>query len=112
MTNEASIQETLKHCSQETIDACIAFHEKGDSSLVPAIVFGIIERFLDSDGREILSDRNNSTKLGEDLGMDSLDLIEVVMTIEQALQIKVENESLKSFLTIGDIKSFIENYER
>ena len=111
MIDENILKETLKHCSQETLDASFTFNKNKDLSLVPTIVFGIIERFLESDGREALSNATNSTRLREDLGIDSLTMLEIVVTIEQTFQIKVGDENLKSFLTIGDIKSFIENYE-
>jgi 3-hydroxyacyl-[acyl-carrier-protein] dehydratase len=112
MIDENTLKETLKHCSQETFDASFAFNKKKDLSLVPVIVFGIIERYLESDNREVLYAHNGSIRLREDLGIDSLTMLEIVVTIEQTLQIKVGDESLMSFTTIGDIKSFIENYEQ
>ena len=112
MIDENILKETLKHCSQKTLDASLAFNQKKELSLVPIIVFGIIERFLESDGREALSSATNSTRLREDLGIDSLTMLEIVVTIEQTFQIKVGDENLMSFTTIGDIKSFIENYEQ
>ena len=39
----------------------------------------------------------------KDLGLDSLDLLEVVIDVEERLGIKFEDEELTSFVTMGDV---------
>jgi acyl carrier protein len=43
-----------------------------------------------------------ATRLGEDLGADSLDLVEIVSRIEARSGIAVEPSSLTSVTTVGD----------
>lgn len=46
----------------------------------------------------------------EDLGLDSLDAVDMVIVLEQAFQFKIrENEALKSIQTLGDLYAFIIN---
>ena len=47
--SEELLVETLKRCSRQTLDAALEFRVSNDVSLVPVIVLGIIERFLDPD---------------------------------------------------------------
>lgn len=50
-----------------------------------------------------------NSKLAEDLGADSLDAIDIVMTIEDQYAIEVPDESIEGMKTVEDIVSFIES---
>ena len=50
-----------------------------------------------------------NSKLAEDLGADSLDAIDIVMTIEDQYAIEVPDENIENMKTIEDIVSFIES---
>ncbi len=43
-----------------------------------------------------------------DLGADSLDLVDLVMSIEEEFGVKVSDEELEHIKTIGDIVDYIE----
>ena len=45
----------------------------------------------------------------EDLGVDSLDLVEAVMTIEDTFNIKIEDSDLESLKTVNDFVAYVEN---
>ncbi len=49
-----------------------------------------------------------SALLAEDLGADSLDLVEILMTIEENFGVVVPDEDIPSFKTVGDIVSYVE----
>ena len=50
-----------------------------------------------------------NSKLAEDLGADSLDAIDIVMTIEDQYVIEVPDENIENMKTVEDIVSFIES---
>ena len=50
-----------------------------------------------------------NSKLAEDLGADSLDAIDIVMTIEDQYAIEVPDENIENMKTVEDIVSFIES---
>ena len=50
-----------------------------------------------------------NSKLAEDLGADSLDAIDIVMTIEDQYAIEVPDENIANMKTVEDIVSFIES---
>ena len=49
-----------------------------------------------------------SANLKDDLGIDSLDAMELSMALEDAYGITIEEEALHSFVTVSDIVTYIE----
>lgn len=49
--------------------------------------------------------------LREDLGMDSLDLIEVIMAVEDALGNDIDDEKLDEMRTVGDVLAYLATIE-
>lgn len=105
---EDALRDSLKRCSEETISAAVAYREQGDVEQVPTIVEGIAERFLEPDMRPVLKQGDDNLRIFEDLGIDSLTMVEIVMLVEEILDIKIENEELRDLRTIGDVKQFID----
>jgi acyl carrier protein len=55
---------------------------------------------------ELRVDRNrlgSTTHLMKDLGADSLDALNIALRLEEAFKIKIPDESIPKFLTVGDI---------
>ncbi|MFP5263500.1 MAG: acyl carrier protein [Blastocatellia bacterium] len=44
-----------------------------------------------------------TTHLMKDLGADSLDALNIALRLEEAFKIKIPDESIPKFLTVGDI---------
>lgn len=59
---------------------------------------------IDEDSIDLNSD------LKRDLEIDSLDAVEIMMSIEDEFDIKIEDEQIMKFKTIKDIIDYIENY--
>ena len=53
------------------------------------------------------ADINNDTSLKE-LGLDSLDLVEVLMDIEEEFGIEFEDEEMMALSTVNDVLAIIE----
>lgn len=45
----------------------------------------------------------------EDLGADSLALVELVMSVEDEFNIEIEDEALENFKCVGDVLDYIES---
>ncbi len=105
---EQALRELLKRCSPETVEAALRFRRTNDPAGVDVIVLGIIERFLDPEVRPRLRSGGDGLRIFDDLGIDSLTMVEVVMLVEEVLQIKINNEELRDLRTIGDIKIYID----
>lgn len=51
------------------------------------------------------------SRLVEDLGADSLDAVELIMSIEDAFEIEVADSDADSLKTVKDIIDYIENHK-
>ena len=49
------------------------------------------------------------SKFAEDLGADSLDVVELVMALEEKFDIEIPDEEAEKIATVGDAVKFIEN---
>lgn len=47
----------------------------------------------------------------EDLNMDSIELVETIMSVEDEFDIEIEEEKLGSVHTIGDVLDLLEAYD-
>jgi 3-hydroxyacyl-[acyl-carrier-protein] dehydratase len=101
------LRDALKRCSPATYYAACKFKQSGQTADLDVVVLGIMERFLDRELRSKLSGASDSLRLREDLGLDSLTMMEIVMIAEEVLSITVSNEELTALRTIGDVQAFI-----
>jgi 3-hydroxyacyl-[acyl-carrier-protein] dehydratase len=106
--DEAILRDTLKRCSPASIEAAVQFRKTQDASVVPAVVIGVIERFVEADIRPKLRQGDDDLRLMEDLGVDSLTMMEIVILVEDVLQMQINNEELRNLRTVGDVKLFID----
>ena len=60
---------------------------------------------LDVDAEEMSLD----TKIGDDLGADSLDVVELLMSIEDEFDVEIPDEEIEKLKTIGDVVEYIQN---
>jgi acyl carrier protein len=44
----------------------------------------------------------------EDLGADSLDVVELVMAIEEAFDIEIGDEDAEAIRTVGDVEAYVQ----
>ncbi len=65
----------------------------------------ILAAQLDIDVNKI----TESTDIAEDLGADSLDVVELMMSIEEEFGIEISDEEARNFKTVGDVVSYIES---
>jgi 3-hydroxyacyl-[acyl-carrier-protein] dehydratase len=105
--DDAHLLDALKRCSPSTREAAREFRKTGSADCLPAIVNGLIEHYVDPDVRAKLSRSDDRLRLVEDLAIDSLTMLEIVFLAEDVLQISIDNEEIRPFRTVGDIKAFL-----
>lgn len=69
-------------------------------------IVDIIREQLNIDDVEITED----TSFKDDLGVDSLDLLELVMAFEEEYGMELDPEELEGIQTVGDVMEFIKKY--
>ena len=70
----------------------------------------IKEIVADALGTEV-STLTAETSFKEDLGADSLDLFEMVMTLEEEFDVEIPSEDLEEIKTIGDVEAYIQKLQ-
>lgn len=106
--DESSLRESLKRCSSPTVEAALQFRKTNDPTHVPVVVIGVIERFVEPSLRSKLHAAEDDLRMVEDLGIDSLTMMEIVILVEDVLQMQINNEELRHLRTVGDVKTFID----
>ncbi|MBQ7172584.1 MAG: acyl carrier protein [Clostridia bacterium] len=53
-----------------------------------------------------------ASKIKDDLGADSLDVLQLLMTIEEEMGIQVPDEELAAFNTVGDVVAYLESQKK
>jgi len=104
---ESRLREILRRCSPATRDAACEFRRSGNLDCVPAIVVGVIEHYVVPEARAKLRAGDDTLRLSEDLSIDSLTMLEIVFMAEEVLQVSIDNEELRPFRTVGDVKRFV-----
>ena len=65
----------------------------------------VVVEQLDCDPAEVKED----SRFVEDLGADSLDVVELVMALEEKFDIEIPDEDAEKILTVSDAIKYIEN---
>lgn len=129
LTDDDHLREALKRCPPTTFEAVRAFRATGDYAHLPTIVTGVIARFVERELREkfllspsvgtpspspAFADTNTAVaptaqlRLVEDLGLDSLTMMEIVILTEDVFPVTINNDELRHLRTLGDVTQFIE----
>lgn len=77
---------------------------KEDMKMVFEKIRAIICDQLDLDEDKVTMD----STIAEDLGADSLDVVDLIMSLEEEFDIEIPDEQVESIKTIGDIAKYIE----
>ncbi len=102
-----SLRKNFKRCQESTIEAIIDLRQRHDPALIPAIVRGIVWRYVQPEARPVVEEATPETPLAE-LGIDSLMMLEVVLDVQDALDLVIEDSDLRQMQTIGDVVGFLQ----
>jgi 3-hydroxyacyl-[acyl-carrier-protein] dehydratase len=106
---DAALRDTLKHCSRCTYYAAYQFRLTGDPDRLPTLVLGVIERYVGPGLRSRLKRPDGEVLLSEDLGIDSLDLMEIMAVLEDALQLQIFDGERPALRTLADLRRRVES---
>jgi len=69
----------------------------------------VVKEILAKQLRVDIDTIDENTNIVSDLGADSLDVVEMLMTIEEEYGIVVPDEVVVTFVTVGDVARYAEN---
>ena len=73
------------------------------------------EKFVDLLVDELQLDRNDITmdsELSGDLGINSIELADLVMLCEEKFDIEINDEDIRKFTTVADVVNYLESIEK
>ena len=59
-----------------------------------------------------VSDLREDMSFQDDLNADSIELVELIMSIEDELDVQVDDEKIEELKTIGDVLEYVEELEQ
>ena len=68
-------------------------------------VKSILQKKIGQKAEDITMD----TVILSELGMNSFELVQLIATIEDELDIEIEDKALKKFVTVGDVVRYLED---
>lgn len=98
-----TLRHVLRHCRPEVFAAAAAFRRTGEPAAAATALLGIVEHFASEPSRVRLRDDRTHLRLREDLGLDSLALLEIASLAEEALGLSLTDEDLRGVRTVGDL---------
>ena len=104
--DDPELRELLKRCSPATYFAACKFRQSRAPAELAAVITGVVERYVERDLRAKLQAGDSALRLREDLGLDSLTMMEIVMLAEEVLHISISNEELGHLRTLADVQRF------
>lgn len=79
----------------------------GEESMIFEKVRDIIAEQLGIDPEEITME----SSFIDDLGADSLDIVELIMALEEEFDIEIPDEDAEKIKTVGDVVEYLSNLE-
>jgi acyl carrier protein len=101
------IRRSFRRCREGTSDAIIELQRTGNTELIPTIVRGIVWRYVHEARRPVVDQATPETPLAS-LGIDSLTMMEIVLDVQDALDLVIEDSDLRHMRTIGDVIGFLQ----
>ncbi len=76
----------------------MSIREKGALKMEFEKLVSIISEFTNVDESQITKD----TKFVDDLNVDSLDLVQIIMALEEEFDIEIDNDQAENIVTVND----------
>ena len=73
-------------------------------------MFENVKQFLVDELRVKAEDVTMEAELSGDLGINSLELAELVLACEEKFNVVIEDDDLQTFNTVGDVVTYLESH--
>jgi len=101
------VRETLVGFPARITTAYVAFAESGDPADLDIVVLGVLQSCLVKKPQEPIDTLPGSTRLVDDLGCDSLTMLEAVFMVESLFDIDIDDRDLVRVGTIDDLRNLL-----
>jgi len=102
------IRDELRGLPQSTVAAALRFHGDGRIESFFDMLPGIIAWHLPRGAAKPPETLEDGMRLSQDLGLDSLALMEMAFKLDDLLGVRIESSDVKSTATVGELKALLE----
>ena len=100
-------QELLTGFPPDITAAYLGYAESGDLARLDLVVMGVLNFYLAKKPAEPLAALAGSTRLVEDLGCDSLTMMDTVFMVETLFEIKLDDTELAKITTLDELRAHL-----
>jgi 3-hydroxyacyl-[acyl-carrier-protein] dehydratase len=101
------LRKLLRGFPEPAIEACARYQATGSPEVFEEAVGRVIHHYLDKPAVADLRQLPGTTRLVEDLGLDSLTMVEMVFLFEDLFATKIPTEALKQIATLDDLRTLL-----
>jgi 3-hydroxyacyl-[acyl-carrier-protein] dehydratase len=101
------IRQLLRGFPEAAIEACQHFEQTRSVAVFEDAMSRIIQHHLETPTATDVSALPGSTRLVEDLGLDSLTMVEMVFLFEDLFATKIPPEELTKVVTLEDLRTLL-----
>jgi len=106
-SDDEDLRDLLKRCPQGTVEALCRYRSNPNEADLSVFLRGCIERFTEKEYRHLLKSENPSVSFVDDLGIDSMTMMEIVILVEECLKVQIDNSELLDIRVLGDMNEFL-----
>ena len=103
-TAEKRAKELLTGFPRRVVDAYLAFATHQDPAQLDIVVLGVLHFYLAKKPEVSLEQLPGSMRLIDDLGCDSLTMMDMVFMVESLFDVKIDDTELAKILTLDDLR--------
>jgi 3-hydroxyacyl-[acyl-carrier-protein] dehydratase len=96
-------KQSLDGFPPHVVDAYLKFAE-GNAEALDTVVLGVLHFYLAKKPATDLRDMPGTTRLIDDLGCDSLTMMDMVFMVESLFDIKIDDAELTKIVTLDDLR--------
>lgn len=102
---EKRAKESLVGFPASVTEAYAGFAATGDLQRLDVVVLGVLRFYLAKKPAGTLETMPGTTRLMDDLGCDSLTMMDTVFTVESLFDIKIDDTELMQIATLDDLRA-------
>jgi len=99
--------ESLVGFPSRIIESYLAYAKSGDVASLDVVVLGVLQFYLAKKPKESLDALPGTTRLIEDLGCDSLTMMDTIFMVESLLDIKIDDTELARMTTLDELRGYV-----
>ena len=106
----ARAKDQLTGFPPDLIEGYLSYSRTGEYTHLDTLILGMLEFYLSIPPSQHLSQMPGSTRLIQDLGCDSLAMVETLFMVESLFDIRLTDDEMSRILTLDDLRQHLRSH--